>query len=101
MKLGSIVIALAALAVIAAQPAEARKKHHAKRHVTHLTQQQCRDTPQQFSWSFLWDLDRAPHWNGCSPAVYDGRRFTGQDPDIHVRLKLQRDPSEGYYDDKN
>ena len=96
MQLRWITIALAALTVAAAHPAEAGKAHHGKRHAKIATMQ-CRDTARPFSWSFLWDFDREPRWNGCSPPVYDGGRFVGQDPDPNVRLMLRRDPNTGNY----
>ena len=63
MKIGWIVIAVAALvAVVAADPAFARAKHKAKAH--------CVDRPYQFSWSFLFPGQPEPRPNGCSPPVY-------------------------------
>ena len=37
-----------------------------------------------------------PQWNGCSPPVYVGGEFIGQDPDVNVRHTLRRDPEEGF-----
>lgn len=98
MQLRWIAIVLAALAVAAAQPAEASKAHHGKRH-TQIAKVRCRDTARQFSWGFLWDFDRAPRWNGCSPPVYEDGRFVGQDPDPYIRLMLRRNPKTGNYPD--
>jgi hypothetical protein len=87
MKIGWIVIAVAALfAVIAADPALARVKHKAQR--------QCVDRPYVFSWSeFL--TNPPPQPNGCAPSVYDHGQYIGQDPDRYIRLQLQRDPRTG------
>jgi hypothetical protein len=104
MKLGWIAVALAALIVVAADPAAARSKHqdkhyakHYTKHHNYLAKRQCDDRPHQFSWSFLWSTWPAPQWNGCSPPVYANGRFVGQDPDINIRHQLRRDPSTGYY----
>jgi hypothetical protein len=88
MKFRWIVVAAAALSVIAADPAFARAKHHAKAH--------CVDQMQQFSWSFIWSLRPDPQPNGCSPPAYDGGKFVGQDPDRNIRHQLRRDPDEYY-----
>jgi hypothetical protein len=95
MQLKWIMFALAALTVAAAQPAEAGKAHHGKRHAKIATVQ-CRDTTRPFSLSFFWEF-REPRWNGCSPPVYDGGQFVGQDPDPYIRLMLKRNPKTGYY----
>jgi hypothetical protein len=59
----------------------------------------CADRPAPFSWqNFLFGPGQPPRPNGCAPAVYHGREFIGQDPDINVRYQLNRDPGiEGYH----
>ena len=89
MKIGWIVIAVAALvAVVAADPAFARAKHKARAH--------CIDRPYQFSWSFIWPGNPEPRPNGCSPPVYAYGKYIGQDPDPNIRHQLLRDPATGY-----
>lgn len=88
MKIGRIMIAVAALgAVVAADPAFARAKHKAK--------PQCVDRPYEFSWRFLLP-GPAPQPNGCAPAVYQYGKYIGQDPDPNIRQQLLRDPATGY-----
>jgi hypothetical protein len=91
MKFSWIVIAGAALVagfgVLAADPAMARSRHHAKLH--------CADRPYQFSWSrFLFAPPPEP--NGCAPAVFANGNYVGQDPDPNTRFQLYRDPDTGY-----
>ena len=46
----------------------------------------------------IFSTGPAPQPNGCAPAVYEGGRFVGQDPDPNVRSELRRNPGqEGYY----
>ena len=99
MKPAFVALALAAAALAIAPPAQARSKHHHKRHVTHVASVQCRDTHRHFSWDFLWDLNNGPQWNGCSPPVYVNGKFIGQDPDPRIRHELLRDPTQGEYSD--
>ncbi|MEP7029429.1 MAG: hypothetical protein ABI830_00685 [Pseudolabrys sp.] len=91
MKLSWIVLAATGLALVSAGPALA-KKHRAK-HVA----QRCNDAQQQFTWGFLEFGGPAPRWNGCSPPVYNGTEFVGQDPDFNIRAQLRRDPDTGHY----
>ena len=93
MKVLWLVLAIAALGVIAADPALARTKQKAK--------PRCVDQQVQFSWDgfgrYLFiPTDRAPQPNGCSPAVYNYGKFVGQDPDPNIRFQLNRDPATGY-----
>jgi hypothetical protein len=89
MKLRWIVIALAAFAVIAANPADARARRHAR--------PQCVDRPLPFSWyGVLFDLHREVRPNGCAPPVYVSGAYVGQDPDPFIRSQLLRDPATGY-----
>ncbi len=85
--LGSIVICLAAMAVVAAGPAAARAKRPSA--------PVCVDQPTTFSWNFLFTGGNGPQPNGCSPPVYTYGKYIGQDPDPNVRLQLLRDPGEG------
>lgn len=78
---------LIAVAVSAAATAKPRK------HVAPA----CVDTPAVFSWHKFF-FGPAPEANGCAPAVYEGGRYVGQDPDPNVRLQLRRDSdNEGFY----
>jgi hypothetical protein len=43
----------------------------------------------------IW-FNGEPQPNGCSPAVYYGSRYIGQDPDPFIRLQLLREPETGY-----
>lgn len=88
MKICWLVISIAALAVIAADPAMARKKSRSQPH--------CVDRPYQFSWSFLLPGHPEPRPNGCAPPVYNYGKYVGQDPDPYIRLQLMRDPATGY-----
>jgi hypothetical protein len=88
MKVFWLVIAIAALAVTAADSASARAKHQRK-------PPPCADRPYQFSWlGFLTNPGPAP--NGCAPPVYAFGKYIGQDPDPNIRHQLLRDPSTGY-----
>jgi hypothetical protein len=86
MKFRWVGIAVAAAAVIAADPALARVRHKARPH--------CIDRPYEFSWSGFW-FNPPPEWNGCSPPVYVDGEFVGQDPDANIRFQLRRDPATG------
>lgn len=88
LKPSWIVIALAAL-VVTAGPALARSKHRPP--------PRCVDHYVEFSWyDFLFGGGPDPHPNGCSPPVFTGQRFIGQDPDPFIRYGLERDPDSGY-----
>jgi hypothetical protein len=91
MKLRAVVLLLAAVA-IAGAPVSALAKRHGKSKPGRVA---CEDRPYQFSWDFLWSTGNPPAPNGCAPAVYNGNRFIGQDPDPNVRLELRRNPLEG------
>ncbi len=43
----------------------------------------------------IW-FNGEPRPNGCSPPVYYGSRYIGQDPDPFIRLQLLREPETGY-----
>jgi hypothetical protein len=90
MTLKTIVAAVALIA--AAAPAFAQKPRHA-------APAQCVTARQPFTLlDTIFSTGPAPQANGCAPAVYDGGRFVGQDPDPNVRLELRRNPdNEGYY----
>jgi hypothetical protein len=87
MKFVWIVVAIAAIGVIAADPALARAKHKAYRH--------CAPQSHEYSWSG-WLFNSAPQPNGCAPPVYQYGRYVGQDPDPFIRQQLMRDPATGY-----
>ncbi len=87
MKLHWLVVGLAALGVVAADPALARVKKKAK--------PQCIDRPVQFSWHKFFN-GPAPRPNGCSPPVFVNGEFIGQDPDPRIRFQLMRVPETGY-----
>jgi hypothetical protein len=85
-------IVTAVALAIAATPALAQNsRHRAPAH--------CIDGRQPFTLvEMLFSAGPAPQANGCAPAVYEGGRFVGQDPDPNVRLQLRRDSGyEGYY----
>jgi hypothetical protein len=90
-----ILVAIAALGVIAADPTLAQAKHrHAAKH--HHAKARCVDQNVTFSWDFIWTLRPDPQPNGCAPPVYDAGRYLGQDPDPNIRHQLRRDPDEYY-----
>jgi hypothetical protein len=85
---------IAAFSVAAADPSLADAKRHMKHHAA---KHQCVDRPFEFSWgNFLFGNQPAPRWNGCSPPVYVGGEFVGQDPDPNIRNALRRNPDQGY-----
>lgn len=98
MKAGRLLMLLSALAamlaVAMADPAAARTKYDGKRHPARVVQ--CRDDGRTTPWTHSWWNRTAPRWNGCSPPVYSGGMFIGQDPDPNIRHGLQRDPDTGY-----
>jgi hypothetical protein len=81
-------VALAGLAVAAADPALARSRHHKVRPV-------CANPPVQFSLERLL-FNGPPHPNGCAPSVFAYGEYIGQDPDPRIRHDLRRDPATGY-----
>jgi hypothetical protein len=70
------IAAIAALGLLAADPALARSKHKAKA--------ACADQPVP---SVM---------NGLGPPVYAYGKYVGHDPDPNIRLQLLRDPATGY-----
>ncbi|HEX3442534.1 MAG TPA: hypothetical protein VHT93_19515 [Pseudolabrys sp.] len=89
MKIGWLVIALAGLGLIAADPALARAKK--KVHVA----PQCVDRPEQFSLGGLF-FNPKPQPNGCAPPVYQYGQYIGQDPDANIRAYMKKDVWTGY-----
>ena len=84
---------IAALAlVLVASPALAQKPRH-------RAEPACADPRSQFNLvEMIFSTGPAPQANGCAPAVYNGGRFIGQDPDPNIRLQMRRDPdNEGYH----
>ena len=90
MKIGWLVLASAAVALVASNPALARKRHHRA-----AVPPQCQDQPYAFSWGGLL-TNGAPRPNGCAPDVYQYGYYIGQDPDPNIRMQLLRDPATGY-----
>jgi len=91
MKFGWLAVASAGVALLAADPALARSKHHARPPVP----PQCVDRPIEFSWLGVL-LNGRPQPNGCAPAVHEYGQYIGQDPDPNIRFQLMRDPETGY-----
>lgn len=87
MKMRWVVVLVAAFGVIACDPALARARHKPKPY--------CLSQPLEFSWHGFW-FNPHPRPNGCSPPVYVGGEFVGQDPDRDIRAGLKRDPATGY-----
>jgi hypothetical protein len=87
MRTVFLVLAIAALAIVVADPARAKHRKHAER---------CVDRPYEFSWRSLLPNRPGPQPNGCSPPVYQHGQYVGQDPDPNIRLQLLRDPQSGY-----
>ena len=87
MQLRWLVVALAGLAVVAADAAEAQSRNK--------TGSQCDARPMQFSWSGIW-FNTRPLPNGCAPPVYAYGEYVGQDPDARIRQQLRQDPATGY-----
>ena len=88
MKFRWIVMAVAALSVIASDPALARARHKADRH--------CASQPWDTSLTG-WLFNPRPQPNGCAPPVYAYGKYVGQDPDPFIRQQLNRDPATGYW----
>ena len=89
-----LVLAIAVLGIISADPAFARAKHKAKaacadQHVPAFSS-------NGFARYLFLPTDRAPGPNGCAPPVYAYGKYVGQDPDPNIRLQLLRDPATGY-----
>jgi hypothetical protein len=87
------VAAIAALCLLAADPALARSKHKAKA--------ACADQPVPSVMSglgryLLVPTNQAPQPNCCAPPVYAYGKYVGQDPDPNIRFQLLRDPATGY-----
>lgn len=93
MKSRLIVVAIATLGVIAADPALA--EHKARHHYRSYRASACAPRPLEFSWTG-WLFNGKPRPNGCAPAVYEYGEYIGQDPDPYIRLQLRRDPATGY-----
>ena len=54
--------------------------------------------PRRSVLDMIFSTGPTPQANGCAPAVYNGGRFVGQDPDPNVRLQMLRDAdNEGYH----
>ena len=92
MKIGWLAVAFAAAALVAGNPALARR-HHKPARAPH-----CADRPVEFSWLGVL-LNTRPAANGCAPAVNQYGQYIGQDPDPNIRFQLLRDPATGYGSD--
>jgi len=88
MKFRWIVFTVAAVAMIAADPALARVKHKAI--------SRCANPPVERSSISLFSIRPEPQPNGCAPPVYAYGKYVGQDPDPNIRQQLLRDPATGY-----
>jgi len=87
MRAALFIAVIAALAVVAADPALARKRPPPP--------PRCADRPYEFSWGGFLTNPR-PQPNGCTPPVYQHGGYVGQDPDPNIRFQLLRDPATGY-----
>jgi hypothetical protein len=85
------IIAALGLSIIVTPALAQKPRHHAP--------VRCADAPKHFSLlETIFSTGPEPQANGCTPAVYNGGRLIGQDPDPNVRLQLRRDPdNEGYH----
>jgi hypothetical protein len=88
--IGWLTVASAVVALLAADPALARKRHSPA-----PVPPQCVDRPVEFSWLGVL-LNQRPEANGCAPPVYEYGMYIGQDPDPNIRFQLQRQPQTGY-----
>lgn len=92
MRLRLMATACAALAVagiLAADPAQARKKHD------YRVPPQCIDRPAPVTLEGIF-FGTHPVPNGCAPPVFAYGEYVGQDPDPFIRQYLLRDPETGY-----
>ncbi|HEX5509500.1 MAG TPA: hypothetical protein VFX37_13445 [Pseudolabrys sp.] len=98
MKFRWIAAGVAGALLIGAGASDAASPKH-KKPWKYYTREYCRDAAIQPSIAaWLFGARPKPEWNGCSPPVYSGGDYVGEDPDQHVRATLTRDPSQGYTD---
>lgn len=90
--LGLAGLGVAAVALVAADPALAKPRNKANK--AHLASA-CAPRPADLSFRHFWFAGE-PVPNGCSPAVFEHGRFIGQDPDPNIRFQLMRQPETGY-----
>jgi hypothetical protein len=85
-------IVIATVLALVATPVMAQKSRH-------RAPATCTETRTHFSLlETIFSTGPAPQANGCAPAVYEGGRFVGQDPDPNIRSELRRNSQrEGYY----
>lgn len=89
MPIRWIVLIVALLGLVTADPAWARHKYRIVRHCHS-------ESSGGPSWNgFLFNQPPPP--NGCAPPVYVNHRYIGQDPDPFIRQQLLRDPRTGYF----
>jgi hypothetical protein len=93
MKYRWSVAAIAALALLAADPALARTKHKSK---STCAEQPVPSVMSGLGRYLLVPTNQAPQPNGCAPPVYAYGKYVGQDPDPNIRFQLLRDPATGY-----
>ena len=89
--LAIVATGLAVCGASVAEPAfaaKAKKKMKVARSV-------CQDNYGGPTWRGIL-FNGEPQPNGCSPPVYYGSRYIGQDPDPFIRLQLLREPETGY-----
>lgn len=89
--LAIVATGLAVFGASVAEPAfaaKAKKKMKVARSV-------CQDNYGGPTWRGIW-FNGEPQPNGCSPPVFVGGRYIGQDPDPNIRFQLMRDPETGY-----
>ena len=92
MRLQMMATACAALTLaglLAAGPAEARKKH------AYRVPPQCIDRPAPLTLQGIL-FNTRPVPNGCAPPVFANGEYVGQDPDPFIRQYLRQDPQSGY-----
>ncbi len=88
MKLRWQLALIAGLALVAADPALARARHH-------KAAPRCIDHSAPFSWHGFF-FNGPQQANGCTPPVYEYGHYIGQDPDPNIRAQLMRQPRTGY-----
>jgi len=80
--------ALAVAGLLAAGPAEARKRQY-------RVPPQCIDRPAPLTLEGII-FNTRPLPNGCAPPVFANGQYVGQDPDPFIRQYLRHDPGSGY-----
>jgi hypothetical protein len=86
--MAAVCAALALAGLMAAGPAEARKRHD-------RVPPQCIDRPAPLTFEGII-FNARPVPNGCAPPVFANGEYVGQDPDPFIRQYLRHDPESGY-----